>query len=164
MTRRGLGLTLGFFGVLLVVGVVVGGVLMSTALSSFFGSAPNSRPEIQADLVRAADQAGEGGTVKLAEVAPGSWDTAYVWDGYSADVDHAVFPGVDFGTGAYGQDYVLAFAANGKLVSWVRFNVNDPLVYFDPPADGIHAPRDSAIFTVVKDANYPAGYLLRFGH
>ena len=136
---------------------------MSTALSSFLGSAPNITPAIEADLVRAADRAGEGGTVKLAEAVPGSWDTAYVWDGYSADIDHAVFPGVDFGSGAYGQDYVLAFAADGKLVSWVRFNVNDPLIYFDPPADGIHASRDDAAFAVVKDTNYPAGYLLPFG-
>ena len=164
MTRRGLGLTLGFLGVLLLVGVVVAGLLMSTALSSFFGSASNSRPEIQADLVRAADRAGDGGTVKLAEVVPGSWDTSYVWGGYSADMDHAAFPGVDFGSGAYGQDYVLAFAANGKLVSWDRFNVNDPLVYFDPPADGIRTSRNDAVFTVIKDVNYPAGYLLRPGN
>ena len=164
MTRRGVGLTLGFLVVLLLVGVVVAGLLMSTALSSFFGSAPNRRPEIQADLVRAADRAGEGGTVKLAEVVPGSWDTAYVWDGYSADIDHAAFPGVDFGSGAYGHDYVLAFAANGKLVSWVRFNVNDPLVYFDPPQGGIRTSRDEAVFTVFKDGYYPAGYLLRPGN
>lgn len=132
-------------------GVVVADVLISTALSPIFGSAPNSRPDIQANLVQAAARAGEGGTVKLADVVLGTWDTAYVWDGYSADIDHAVFPGVDFGSGAYGYDYVLAFAANGKLVSWVRFNVNNPLVYFDLPSSAeIRASRDSAVFEVRK--------------
>ena len=164
MTRRGLALTLGYIGVLLLVGLLVVGVWLSTVFSSFFGSAPNAQPAIQADLVRAAERAGEGGTVALADVVPGTWDTAYVWDGYSADTDHAVFPSVDFGSGAYGTDFVLAFANDGKLVSWVRFNVNDPLVYFDLPTGEVKALRNNAIFTVVKDGNAPGGDTLRLGH
>ena len=58
---------------------------------------------------------------------------------------------------------MLAFAANGKLVSWVRFNINDQLVSFDLPADGIRTSRDGAVFTVIKVPNNPASYLLRPG-
>lgn len=161
MTRRGFTLATRYAAVLLLIGVVAAGVLSMTALTSFFGSAPNAEPALQANFVRAVDRAGDGGKVALADVVPGTWDTAYVWDGYSADTDHAVFPGVDFGLGAHGQDYVVAFATGGNLVSWVRFNVNDPLVYFDLPTGGVNVLRDSALFTVVKDGNYPAGYLLR---
>jgi hypothetical protein len=160
MTRDGLRLTLAFVGVLLLAGGVVAVLLVSSTLSAFQGDAPNRQPGIQADLVRAAHEAGDGGKVNLADVVPGQWDTAYVWDGYSADVDHSVFPGVDFGIGAHGQDCVVAFASEGRLVSWVRFNVNEPLVHFEPPADGFRVLRDSAAFEVKRDGDDPAGFLL----
>jgi hypothetical protein len=65
--------------------------------SPFFGDAPNRRSEIQANLVQAAQQAGEGGGVKFADIVPDRWDTVYVWDGYSADPGNIVFPGINFG-------------------------------------------------------------------
>ena len=152
--------------------VVMGGALVlavaalmfvSGVLSPFFGDAPNRRSEIQANLVQAAQQAGEGGTVKFADIVPAAWDTVYIWDGYSADPGHVVFPGVDFGTGGYGSDDVVAFSDQGKLVAWVRYNVNQPAVVFEMPSGGIKATREAAVFKVVKDPAYPADYALILG-
>ena len=128
---------------------------LDSAMAPIFGSAPNKNPEIQAALVHAAENAGVGGTVSLADVEPGPWDTVYIWDGYTADREHVVFPKVDFGDGGYGTDYVIAFSSAGDLVAWVRFNINDPLVYFDPPGAGIRASRDAAVFAVTRHPDFP---------
>ena len=160
MARGTLLRVVAYVGVLLLAGLLVGALILNWALGSFFGSAPNSHPELQAAIVAAAEQAGEGGTVALAQVYSASWDTVWVWDGYGADTNHEVFPHADFGSGAHGQDYVVAFALTGELVGWVRFNVNDPIVYFDLPTGSIHATRDTAMFHVRSDRDYPAAYVL----
>lgn len=152
-------------GIALAAGLLILGIgaigLAALDLSPFAGSAPNNKPEIQTKLVDGANRAGDGGTVKLADVVAGNWDTAYVWEGYGADRDHSVFPGVDFGSGAQGIDDVLAFSNQGKLEAWFRLDIHEPFIYFDLPAGGIRATRDLAVFTVTRDPNYPSGYVLR---
>ncbi|HEV2006480.1 MAG TPA: hypothetical protein VGQ85_07690 [Candidatus Limnocylindrales bacterium] len=149
--------------VLLLAGFGIAALAM-TDLSPFYGSAPNEQPGIQANLVDAANRAGEGGSVKFADIVPGGWDTAYVWEGYGADRDHTAFPGVDFGRGAQGDDDVLAFANHGTLEAWVRLDINQSFIYFDLPAGGVKASRDVSVFTVTRDPSYAAGYVLRLAH
>jgi hypothetical protein len=145
----------------LAIAVAVGLFAVDALLAPTFGSAPNEHPEIQANLFAAASQAGVGGTVSFADLVPGAWDTVYVWDGYTADREHLVFPGLDFGDGGYGTDYVIAFAKAGDLVAWVRFNINDPHVFFDPAGTGIRASRGDAVFAVTLHPDFPTTqYLL----
>jgi hypothetical protein len=118
---------------------------------------PNEHAELQGALVTAASRAGDSGTVSLSDVYPADWDQVWIWDGYTADREHRVFPEIDFGPGGYGQDYVVAFGLSGKLVAWVRFNINEPIVYFDPPGEGFNLTRANARLRVIRDPNYPAG-------
>lgn len=153
----------GFIGVLVLLFLLAGLLILNALGSSISGSAPHNRPELQGALVNAAERAGNGGSVALDDVLSSDWDQVWVWDGYSADRDHTVFPHVDFGLGGYGTDYVIAFAKAGELVAWVRFNINDPIVYFDPGDGAITARRDEACFLVTSDADHPAGYVLVLG-
>jgi hypothetical protein len=143
-----------------VAAVVVGLFVLDSRLAPIFGSAPNEHAELQAALLAEANRVGDGGTVTMSDVYKGDWDRVWIWDGYAADRQHNVFPGVDFGDGGYGVDYVVAFGLDGKLVRWVRFNVNDPIVYFDPPDEGQSAGRADARFRVTHDANYPGPLLI----
>lgn len=143
------------------VAVVVGALLVGDSLlGPIFGSAPNRHAELQAELLAEANRVGDGGTVAMTDVYKANWDHVWIWDGYTADRQHKVFPGVDFGDGGYGVDYVVAFGLDGKLVAWDRFNVNDPIVYFDPPGEGLSAARADARFRVTHDANYPGPLLV----
>lgn len=121
---------------------------------------PNQQSHIQRDLVDAASHAGVGGTVDMATVVPVAWDTVYIWDGYTADRKHEVFPSVDFGNGSFGSDYVVAFADHGTLAAWVRFNVDDPHVFFDPPGEGLKLARQDAKFVVSEHPRLPGWFLL----
>jgi hypothetical protein len=157
MSRRRLGL----FGAIVAGVLVVGLLVLNSMLAPIFGSAPNEHSELQATLFQAAQKAGVGGTVSLADVEPADWDLIYIWDGYTADREHVIFPGVDFGNGGYGSDYVIAFANAGHLIAWVRFKVNDPHVFFDPPGSGIRASRNAAVFAVTLHPDFPTTqYLL----
>jgi hypothetical protein len=134
--------------------------VVDSLLAPTFGSAPNEHPELQAALVTEANRVGFGGTVTLSDVYNGDWDRAWIWDGYTADREHKVFPGVDFGDGGYGSDYVVAFGLDGKLVAWVRFNINEPHVFFDPPASGLVLSRKNAKLLVSEHPTLPGWYLL----
>ncbi len=132
-------------------GALLAVLTFGPVLAMLYDSTPHSQAEIQTGIVRAAGQAGPGGTVRLADIVTATWDTAYVWDGRTAAVKGPqVFGGAaKFGDGSSNQAFVVAFADHGRLVSWVRFDTGQPMVWFDLGSSGsLQASRQAATFAV----------------
>ncbi len=137
-------------------GALLAVLTFGPVLAMLYDSTPQSQAQIQADLVRAAGQAGPGGTLRLPDVVTATWDTAYVWDGRTAAIKGPqVFGGAaKFGDGASNQAFVVAFADHGRLVSWVRFDTGQPMVWFDLGSSGaLQATREAATFAVEPAAD-----------
>ncbi len=132
-------------------GVLMGVLTFGPVLAMLYDSTAQSQAQIQSNLVRAATQAGAGGTVRLVDVEATTWDTVYVWDGRTASTRGPQVFGAaaKFGDGSSNQAFVVAFADHGKLVAWVRFDTAQPMVWFDLGTSGsLQASRSAATFNV----------------
>lgn len=137
-------------------GALLAVLTFGPVLAMLYDSTPHSQAQIQTNLVQAASNAGAGGTVRLADVETVTWDTAYVWDGRTAAIKGPQVFGAAarFGDGSSNQAFVVAFADHGRLVSWVRFDTGQPMVWFDLGSTGaLQASRDAATFAVEPAAD-----------
>ena len=140
--------------------------LALVALAAFvFLPPPNEKSDLQADLAVAAAEVGDGGRIRLADVADFDWDRAYVFDAYTpADVVAGELGGWVPMSRLDGWMWGDLFLPNDgfALVVFVRgdHEVTGYRVVSPYEDDGVYMntgglavmPRDSAVFSVDGDA------------
>jgi hypothetical protein len=138
--------------VFLVIVAVVAVVADTAARFGDWGGPDGRLPGFRGDLVRAAQQAGDGGEIDLAEVQASDWERVCLFGAYVSNRTVGEVAGVEwpehYGGLWYDEEWLLVFVKEEAVANWAEILIGEPTpVWLGAGTAGCHS-RDAAKFAV----------------